>query len=99
MEITLSKPIIVGKTTVEKVEIKPLTMGDNEDAMALAVQMGKADNQFTLALCLLAKATGLSYDKLRTLPMTDGQRLINAMNNAVSGSENPTEAEQAEIKG
>ncbi len=99
MEITLSKPITVGKTTVEKVEIKPLTLGDNEDAMALAVQMGKADNQFTLALCLLAKATGLSYDKLRSLPMSDGQRLINAMNNVASGDENPINAEQAEIKG
>ena len=98
MEVTLSKPIIVGKTTVEKVEIKPLTMGDNEDAMALAVQMGKADNQFTLALCLLAKATGLSYDKLRALPMTDGQRLINAMNSVATTDENPTTAEQAAIK-
>ena len=96
MEITLSKPIIVGKTTVEKVEIKPLTLGDNEDAMALAVQMGKADNQFTLALCLLSKATGISYDKLRALPMVDGQNLINAMNAAVN--ENPTEAEPAAEK-
>ena len=98
MEVTLSKPITVGKTTVEKVEIKPLTMGDNEDAMALAVQMGKADNQFTIALCLLSKATGIAYDKLRALPMADGQRLINAMNTVATTDENPTEAKQAEIK-
>lgn len=97
MTVSLTTPLKVNGKEVKEVTLKALTMGDQEDAMSTAVMLGKADNQFTISMCLLSRASDIPYDTLRSMNSSDGMKLLNALNAMVSGEKNANPTEQGSM--
>ncbi|MDL2279068.1 phage tail assembly protein [Desulfovibrio sp. OttesenSCG-928-G11] len=73
--ITLSAPLIVGGKPHPALSIRASTVGDEEDAQALAVNLGRPEVPLTTELCLFSIVTDVSYDDLRALPTSDYEKL------------------------
>lgn len=78
--VPLTQALTVGGKEITEVSLRASTVGDEEDAMQQAVQLGKAKNSITFELCLVSKLTRLPYDTIRHLPGRDYAKIRQAMN-------------------
>ena len=66
-QATLSAPIIVQGKKTDILTLRRATLGDDEDAMDMAISFNRGNNPVTVELCRLSIVTGVPYDVLRTL--------------------------------
>ncbi len=67
----LSTPIVVQGKKTETITLRRATLGDDEDAMEMALALGRGSNAITVELCTLSIVSGVPYDVLRTLDEED----------------------------
>jgi hypothetical protein len=79
-EVILSKPIRSGDKMLTSLTVRASTVGDEEDAQVMAVDMGRPLAIMTSELCLFAVLTGVSYDDLRAVSSNDWDKLRKAYN-------------------
>ena len=95
--VVLNEPLNVGGKTIAEVVVRASTVGDEEDAMQLAVDMKRGTNPVTVEVSLLSIVTRLPYDAIRGMRGADYGKLrdaLNALNGTCNGgSENPTPPE------
>lgn len=95
--VVLNEPLNVGGKTIAEVVVRASTVGDEEDAMQLAVDMKRGTNPVTVEVSLLSIVTRLPYDAIRGMRGADYGKLrdaLNALNGTGNGgSENPTPPE------
>lgn len=95
--VVLNEPLNVGGKTIAEVVVRASTVGDEEDAMQLAVNMKRSTNPVTVEVSLLSIVTRLPYDAIRGMRGADYGKLrdaLNELNGAGDGSvENPTPPE------
>ena len=95
--VVLNEPLNIGGKTIVEVVVRASTVGDEEDAMQLAVNMKRSTNPVTVEVSLLSIVTRLPYDAIRGMSGADDGKLrdaLNARNGAGDGSvENPTPPE------
>ena len=70
-QATLSAPIIVQGKKTDILTLRRATLGDDEDAMDMAISFNRGNNPVTVELCTLSIVTGVPYDVLRTLDEGD----------------------------
>lgn len=72
IKISLANPVeFKNGEKVSEITMRRPTVGDEEDAMDLAISLRKSENRITLELCTYAKVTGLKYETLRTMEPED----------------------------
>ena len=95
--VVLNEPLNVGGKTIAEVVVRASTVGDEEDAMQLAVNMKRSTNPVTVEVSLLSIVTRLPYDAIRGMRGADYGQLraaLNELNGAGDGGvENPTPPE------
>jgi hypothetical protein len=69
--ITFDPPVNLGGRLVSSLEMRAPTIGDEEDAMSMAVDGGRGDVTLTGEICLFALLCGVLYEDLRTLRSAD----------------------------
>lgn len=91
--VVLNEPLNVGGKTIAEVVVRASTVGDEEDAMQLAVNMKRSTNPVTVEVSLLSIVTRLPYDAIRGMRGADYGKLrdaLNELNGAGDGGvENP----------
>ncbi|WP_308771751.1 phage tail assembly protein [uncultured Bilophila sp.] len=70
-QATLSAPIVVRGKQTETITLRRATLGDDEDAMDMAISLNRGTNPVTVELCTLSIVSGVPYDVLRTLDEDD----------------------------
>ena len=70
-QATLSAPITVQGKKTDILTLRRATLGDDEDAMDMAISFNRGNNPVTVELCTLSIVTGVPYDVLRTLDEDD----------------------------
>ena len=88
--VTLREPLTVGGKEMTEVIVNASTVGDEEDAMQMAVDMKRGSNPVTVELCLLSRVTRLPYDILRGMNGTDYTALREALNGVNGGEPAPS---------
>ncbi len=78
--VTLLEPIEIGGNKLSQITVRSSVVGDEEDAMQDAVRMKRAKNPVTIELCLLARASRVPYDVLRSMNGQDYAALRGALN-------------------
>lgn len=91
-KITLANPVTVNGSEIREITVRPTTVGNEEDAMQMAISMKRARNPLTVEMCLFAKATKIPFDALRCMPTGDYVKIRRAVNE-VNGIEEPEEDE------
>lgn len=94
-KVALSRPIIVNGAEITELTVRPTTVGNEEDAMQMAISMKKAKNPLTVEMCLFAKAAKVPVDALRSMPTSDYVKIRKAVNE-VNGLEDAEVAEEDE---
>lgn len=79
-QATLSAPITVRGKQTESITLRRATLGDDEDAMEMAISFSRGTNPVTVELCTLSIVSGVPYDVLRTLDEDDIAELRAAHN-------------------
>lgn len=69
--IILNEPLEVGGNLLNEIEMKRPTIGDEEDAMQIAIELKKGNNPLSVEMCLIGRLTKLPYDKIRMLHSKD----------------------------
>lgn len=77
--IKLDEPLAVGGKNIEEVIIRASTVGDEEDAMQEAINVGRGENNVTVELCLISKLTRLPYDAIRSMSGPEYKKLKDAL--------------------
>ena len=85
--VVLNEPLNVGGKTIAEVVVRASTVGDEEDAMQLAVDMKRGTNPVTVEVSLLSIVTRLPYDAIRGMRGADYGKLRDALN-ALNGTGN-----------
>ena len=93
-QATLSAPIAVQGKQTETLTLRRATLGDDEDAMEMALALNRGTNPVTVELCTLSIVAGVPYDVLRTLDEDDIATLRAAHN-----SLRPTNPKKVEAAG
>ena len=70
-QATLSTPITVRGKKTDTITLRRATLGDDEDAMDMAISFNRGNNPVTVELCTLSIVAGVPYDVLRTLDEDD----------------------------
>ena len=91
--IQLTEPLEVAGKTVTEIEVRRSTIGDEEEAMQQAVRMKRSQNPLTVEMCLMARVSGLTYDKIRTMHGQD-YTAIRAALNELNGAEPPAQDDE-----
>lgn len=89
-KVALSTPIIVNGQELNEVEVRPTTIGDEENALQQAIKQKRGANNLTVELFHLARATRLPFDALRGMKTVDYVKIRAALNE-VNGFEKPEE--------
>ena len=90
-KIVLSRPVIVNGKEITELEVRPVTVGDEEDAMQDAVNMKRSKNSVTVEMCVFARATRLPFDAIRSMRSIDYVKIrqaVNQMNGLAPQEEN-----------
>jgi tryptophan 2,3-dioxygenase len=95
--ISLFEPIVVGGNELHEVTIRRGTVGDEEDAMDMAIRLKRQKNAVTVEVCLIAKLTKLPYDVVRGMYGQDYTALREALSELNGFSANPTMTPETEI--
>ena len=93
-QATLSAPITVQGKKTDILTLRRATLGDDEDAMDMAISFNRGNNPVTVELCTLSIVTGVPYDVLRTLD-EDDIGAIRAAHNSLRPTK-PKKKEEAE---
>ena len=83
-KVVLSVPVDMKGEKVTEIEVRRPTVADEEDAMDMAIQMGKSENRITLEICSYAKVTGLKYDTIRSMDADDFVKIRAAYSRVVA---------------
>lgn len=70
-QAALSAPIVVRGKQTDTITLRRATLGDDEDAMEMAIAFNRGANPVTVELCTLSIVSGVPYDVLRTLDEDD----------------------------
>lgn len=81
--IILDNPLRVGGTDVSELEMKEPTMAEEEDSMALAVDMGRGNVPLTNEMCMYSLLCRVPYEAIRTMTSADYEKLRRAYNGFV----------------
>lgn len=81
--ITLDNPLRVGGADVFELEMKEPTMAEEEDSMALAVDMGRGNVPLTNEMCMYSLLCNVPYEAVRTMTSADYEKLRRAYNGFV----------------
>lgn len=84
--VILSEPLETGGKQITEVEVRRANIGDEEDAMQMAIQFKKGKNPLTVEMCLMSRLTKLPYDVVRSMHTQDYVTIRQAMNE-LNGSE------------
>lgn len=76
--ITLESPLRVRGADVFELEMKEPTMAEEEDAMALAVDMGRGQVSLTNEMCMYGLLCNVPYDAIRAMTSADYEKLRRA---------------------
>lgn len=79
-QAVLGAPIVVRGKQIETITLRRATLGDDEDAMEMAISLNRGTNPVTVELCTLSIVSGVPYDVLRTLDEDDIAELRAAHN-------------------
>lgn len=79
-QAVLGAPIVVRGKQTETITLRRATLGDDEDAMEMAISLNRGTNPVTVELCTLSIVSGVPYDVLRTLDEDDIAELRAAHN-------------------
>ena len=92
-KIILSEPLLVGGREITEIEVRQTTIGDEEDALQMAINMKRARNPMTTEMAQFSKATKLPFDAIRNLKTADYLKIRAALNelNGLSGKPEPDE--------
>ena len=93
-QATLSTPITVRGKKTDTITLRRATLGDDEDAMDMAISFNRGNNPVTVELRTLSIVAGVPYDVLRTLD-EDDIGAIRAAHNALRPTK-PKKREEAE---
>ena len=75
--VKLLEPVIVGGEERAEVTIRRSTVGDEEDAMDMAIRLKRPKNNVTVEVCMFSKLTKLPYDAIRSMCGQDYTALAN----------------------
>lgn len=95
-KVTLRVPVKIGGVEVTEIEIRPSTIGDEEDAVTSASAVGRDKNPLTTEMFILSSVTQIPYETLRKMNTPDYLLLrkalndLNGMNTSEDKEENPT---------
>lgn len=81
--ITLDNPLRLKGADVFELEMKEPTMAEEEDSMALAVDMGRGNVPLTNEMCMYSLLCNVSYEAVRTMTSADYEKLRRAYNGFV----------------
>lgn len=87
--IDLLEPITVKGEERTTVTIRRSTVGDEEDAMEMAIKLNRPKNSVTVEICMFSKLTRLPYDVIRGMCGQDYTALREALNE-LNSPEDPT---------
>ena len=93
-QAVLGAPIVVRGKQTETITLRRATLGDDEDAMEMAISLNRGTNPVTVELCTLSIVSGVPYDVLRTLD-EDDIGAIRAAHNSLRPTK-PKKKEEAE---
>lgn len=96
-QASLSAPIVVRGKQTETITLRRATLGDDEDAMEMAIAFNRGTNPVTVELCTLSIVSGVPYDVLRTLDEDDIASL-RAAHNALRPTKRAKREEDAPAK-
>ncbi len=72
MKVTLHTGIKRNGAYIKELEMPEIiTVGMEEDAFDMCLNLGKANNLLSAEICTLAVLTGSNYDEIRNLPIYD----------------------------
>lgn len=69
--IRLVEPIEIGGKQTGEIEMRASTIGDEEDALQMAIQMKRSANNLTVEMCLYSILTNVPFDKIRMMNSAD----------------------------
>ena len=81
--ITLDNPLRLKGGDVFELEMKEPTMAEEEDSMALAVDMGRGNVPLTNEMCMYSLLCNVPYESVRTMTSADYEKLRRAYNGFV----------------
>lgn len=81
--ITLENPLRVKGADVSELIMKEPTMAEEEDSMALAVDMGRGNVPLTNEMCMYSLLCNVPYDAIRAMTSADYEKLRRAYNGFV----------------
>ena len=81
--ITLDNPLRLKGADVFELEMKEPTMAEEEDSMALAVEMGRGNVPLTNEMCMYSLLCGVPYETIRAMISADYEKLRRAYNGFV----------------
>ena len=76
--IALSRPLRLKTGEIFELEMKEPTMAEEEDSMAMAVDMGRGQVPLTTEMCMYALLCNVPYSAIRSMPSVDYEKLRNA---------------------
>lgn len=76
--IPLSHPLTVGGKPLAELTMSEPTMAEEEDSMAMAVDMGRGQVPLTNEMCMYSLLCNVPYDAIRTMTSADYQQLREA---------------------
>ncbi|MDR2503770.1 MAG: phage tail assembly protein [Deltaproteobacteria bacterium] len=76
--IHFSSPLKIGGAARATLDMRDPCMGDEEDALSMAQDMGRGENALTVEMCLLSRLCGLRYEETRSMRSADYKRLREA---------------------
>lgn len=88
-DITLAEEVVIAGKPTKTVTVRRATVGDEEDAMDMAIQFGRPSNRVTMEMCLLSLISGIPYPTLRGMDGED-YALIRDAHNDLSRPTRPT---------
>lgn len=76
--IPLDNPVVVGGKPLADLTMKEPTMAEEEDSMAMAVDMGRGQVPLTNEMCMYSLLCSVPYDVIRTMTSADYAKLRDA---------------------
>lgn len=76
--ITLDHPLTLRGGPVSELTMPEPTMAVEEDALTMAIDLGRSQNPLTSEMCLYSVLVEVPYDVIRTMRAADYQKLRDA---------------------
>lgn len=76
--IPLDNPLTISGASITTLSMREPTMAEEEDAMSMAVDLGRGTVPLTTEMCMYALLCNISYDAVRGMKSADYQKLRDA---------------------